>query len=68
MLALVDRSTIAGPAACPSGLRLVVRLLVAPSFVLLRLFDLVALSDVEGIVSVGSYIAIEFLIERVKSN
>ena len=63
-----DRSTIAGPAACPSGLRLVVRLLVAPSFVLLRLFDLVALSDVEGIVSVGSYIAIEFLIERVKSN
>ena len=62
MLALVDCSIIAGPAACPLGLHLVVRLLVAPSFVLLRLFDLVALSDVEGIVSVGSYIAIEFLI------
>ena len=57
MLALVDRSIIAGPAACPSGLRLVVRLLVAPSFVLLRLFDLVALSDVESIVSVGSCVA-----------
>ena len=39
--------------ACLLGLCLIVRLLVAPSVVLLRLFGLVALSDVEGIVSLG---------------
>ena len=53
MFALVERSVFVGPAACPSGLRLVACYLVAPPFVLLRLFDLVALSDVEGIVSLG---------------
>ena len=61
MFALVDRSMFVGPAACPSGLRLVVCLLVAQSFVLLRLFDLVALSNVKDNFSWVYYIAIGIL-------
>jgi hypothetical protein len=50
------------------GLCLVVCLLVAPLFVILPFFGLIALSDVEGITSGGLLYCYKNLIKRVKSN
>ena len=68
MFALVDWEIIIGPAASLLGLLLVVRLLIAPLFVLFCLFGMVALSDIKGTFSCGLLYCDRNLIERVKSN